>query len=164
MEEPRLRSRAVDDGVGHIFDATKCPYCRAEQSPPPKRSGTKCTSCGEKVDIDRTLDGICSLVRLGEGNAEKEWADHQAAEIAYWQDDPKPLGRIYRRWLKRYARLGLRVCVEVWTGEGHGCRSCREIGQGDYAPSKAPALPNPSCTASDNGKCVCQYRPVMPER
>jgi hypothetical protein len=154
---PATGRHAVDDGAGHIFDVTACPYCGAEWSPLPKRSGAKCKSCAEKVGIDRTLDGICTLVRDGEGIAERDWQERGAAMSENYEHRTGPLRDYYRRQLARYASLGLWVSIRLGS---NGCRSCRKL-QGVYWPQNAPTLPNPDCH-SDNRICFCEYRPVMP--
>jgi hypothetical protein len=149
---------AVGDGAGSIFSSLACPYCSADLWPPPRHSGTKCRWCLQKVDIDRTADGLCSLVGFGKGVAEQQWAEYQAARTASLEHHPEPLKRLNRTWLRRYADLGLEVRVEV---NGEGCPSCRKLAQQVYAASYPPVLPNPSCS---NRICCCEYRPVMPAK
>lgn len=145
----------VDDGAGHIFDVTECPSCGASQSPPPKRSGAKCKSCGQLLGIDRRDDGLCSLVPYKQGTPREGSTEHQAAWKAHWENNPEPLRQEYREWLRHYADLGLLVRVET---TDDACPSCRTA-QGVYAASNAPELPNPECW---RGFCCCSYRPVMP--
>jgi hypothetical protein len=147
---------AVADGAGAIFAGVACPNCLADQWPLPKHSGTPCRACGMKFDIDRTADGISTLVVFGQGIAEGDWAEYQAARSACLLRNPRPLHRINIRRLRRYAELGLWVRIECL---GQGCESCRKQAQGVYASEYPPVLPNPCCA---NGICVCEYRPMMP--